>query len=92
MPKVKLLKMNSNCMNLHLCTFNVNGLCMRDKLRAIYQKLRDSLYDIIFIQETHCTVDIQHIWKSEWRGDAIFANGTSNSRGVAILFSKNLQH
>ena len=48
--------------------------------------------NIIFLQDTHCTPDIQRIWRSEWGGDIIFANGASNSRGVAILFDRNLKY
>lgn len=31
------------------------------------------------------------MWEQEWGGPAYFSNGSSSSRGVAILMSRNLQ-
>ena len=50
--------------------------------------LRQHNLDLVFLQETHCSFKAQNIWSSEWGNKCIFAHGTSNSRGVAILFTK----
>ena len=38
--------------------------------------------------ETHSTPEIEKIWEAEWGGKIIFAHGSSQSRGIAILMSK----
>ena len=69
---------------------NVRGLAERKKRRQIFVQLHENSGDIILMQETHCIKSQEKIWKSEWGGRILFAHGTSNARGVAILFAKNL--
>ena len=33
---------------------------------------------------------MQKLWKNEWGGEIIFSNGCTNARGVAIMFTRNL--
>ena len=40
----------------------------------------------MLLQETHSTINDERLWQSEWGNKIIFSHGTSNSRGVAILF------
>lgn len=51
---------------------------------------RDQKANIIFLQETHSDEKTEYIWRKQWNSEAIFAHGTSQARGTAILFSKNL--
>lgn len=74
--------------SLKCVSLNVNGLQAKPKRQAIFQLLRKGSYDLIFLQETHCTSDLETVWRSEWGGDIIFSNGLSNSRGVAVLLQK----
>ena len=46
--------------------------------------------DVIFLQETYSTQNVEAIWKSEWRGSIIYSHGTTHSKGVAILFNPKL--
>ena len=46
--------------------------------------------DICFLQETHGTTEVEHIWANEWGGKVLFSNGTNNARGVAILIKPKL--
>jgi len=46
--------------------------------------------DIIFLQETYSTPDIENTWKSQWKGDLYFAHGSEHSRGVLILIKGRL--
>ena len=41
-------------------------------------------------QETHSNKESNSIWKNQWGTKCYFANGTSQSGGVAILFSKKV--
>lgn len=74
--------------DLSVASFNVNGIQAPAKRRAIFQQLRDAEADICLVQETHCVGSLEQIWTSEWGGNAIFSNGASNSRGVAIFFKR----
>ena len=70
-------------------SLNVRGLANDNKRRIIMHKLRKR-GDIILLQETHCTPVLQNIWQNEWGGKMYFSNGTSNSKGVCIMLSKNV--
>ena len=41
--------------------------------------------DIIFLQETYSTHEVENVWKSQWRGEIFFSHGSEHSRGVLIL-------
>ena len=60
---------------------------MQKKRRAIFDKHRFHA-DILILQETHSTPEIETIWEKEWGGKIVFAHGTGSKKGVAILFSK----
>jgi len=47
---------------------------------------------ITFLQETHCTRELENTWKQEWGGDIVFSHGSSNSKGVAILLPKQADY
>ena len=75
---------------LHLVSLNVNGLQNDTKRRAIFNWLRSSKYDIIFLQETHCHLGRdEKRWSLEWDGKCIWNGYTCKSRGVAVLFNRN---
>ena len=42
------------------------------------------------MQETHSTEKSQRLWSSQWGRKIYFSHGTSNARGVAILFNWDL--
>ena len=48
-------------------------------------------YDVILMQETHCTKSKRRFWKAETRGDMYFSDGESNARGVATWIRKELK-
>lgn len=75
--------------DLKVVSFNVNGLNVPTKRRAIYDQLRSSKADICLLQETHCVSSLESIWATEWGGRVMFSNRSSSSRGVAILFASD---
>lgn len=77
--------------SLSLVTLNVNGLRNPAKRRAIFKSLRKKKPDVIFLQETHSTKEVEKLWSSEWGGKVLFAHGSSGSRGVAVLLPRNSQ-
>ena len=75
---------------LRLCTFNCRGLGQHSKRRTVFHWLKKQYNGIIFLQETHCTEALISQWEKDWKGQIYFSNGSSTSRGVATLFSDNL--
>lgn len=69
---------------------NTNGLRNAQKRRKVFALLRDYKCDIVMLQETHATQEIQQLWQSEWGGNAYFSNGTSNTRGILTATRKGL--
>ena len=47
---------------------------------------------IIFLQETYSVPGDQEIWAKEWGGSVCTSNGTTHSRGVAILIPKGMEY
>ena len=73
-----------------LVSLNVRGINNFRKRRAIYSWGRKQKADFIFLQETHSKQETERQWKNEWGGEIIMSHGSSNSRGVAILFKKGV--
>ena len=42
------------------------------------------------LQETHSTPSCEDKWQQEWGGKLLFSHGSSNSKGVTVGFTKNL--
>ena len=73
-----------NPLQVNIMTVNVNGLGNYAKRQNVLYFLENLGYDIFLIQETHC------FEFPEWKGSFVASYGTSNSRGCAILFKRNL--
>ena len=74
-----------------IATMNVRGLQSDDKRKQFYIYCKKLQYDIICVQESHATTANERIWANEWGGRIFFANDTSSSKGVMIMFKPNLQ-
>ena len=70
-------------------SLNVRGIRSFDKIKALFHWLSKEKSNIIFLQETYSTPEVENIWKSQWRGDIFFSHGSEHSRGVMILFKEN---
>jgi exonuclease III len=77
---------------LHLLTLNAQGLRDKMKRQRVYEWCKHQNSDIVFIQETHFTNELEQVIEQEWNGTASHCYGTSQSRGVSILFSSKLQY
>ena len=69
---------------------NVRGLGNDVKRKEIFMYLNKHAVDVAFLQETHGVHCKNQWWTTQWGGKAFFTNGTSEARGVAILFKKGL--
>ena len=78
-------------MSYSIVTINVNGLRDKGKRLKLFHYFEKKKYDIIFAQETHCGSDDEVVlWSNQWSGKSIWNNGSSQSKGVAVLFKKQL--
>ena len=71
---------------------NSQGLRADDKRSSVFTYFTRNRFDIILLQETYWTLDMESKIKSEWKGNVFFNHGTNISRGVAILVSSQLDH
>ena len=76
---------------LSLLSFNVNGLAGKIKRCSVFERLKKHKC-ILFLQETHSSINTEHIWRAEWGSDIIFCHGQTNSKGVAIMLPSNLSY
>lgn len=77
-----------------LLSLNVRGLRDYKKCRKMLSWIarHGGHKGITFLQETHSTESNEFQWTQRFRGKVLFSHGSSNSRGVGILFGKNLEH
>ena len=76
--------------SLSINSFNCRGLRDQKKRLDIFHWLKSTHFGITFLQETHCSLKDEKIWEKEWGGKVLFCNGSSQSRGVAILIPEHL--
>ena len=75
---------------LTLLTLNVRGIRDNAKRKRILEWCKTKREDIIFLQETYSTPDVEARWRSEWDGTIYFSHGTNHSKGVLVLIASNL--
>ena len=75
-----------------LASINARGLRSADRRKLAFQYFIRKRFDIICLQETYWSEDLEMQIKREWDGDSFFAHGTENSRGVGILIHSRLEH
>ena len=79
-------------MNSKIVSLNVCGLRDLSKRRQLYRVVKEKGAVIVFLQETHCTPEVDKLWEMEWAGVMLNACGESNDRGVSILFKKGFKY
>ena len=52
--------------------------------------LNERKYDIVFLQETYSTLEVENIWKTQWQGKLFLSHGTNHSCGVMALVRSDL--
>ena len=75
-----------------LISINTQGLRSTTRRLAAFNFFKRLHCDIIFLQETHWTAELEHTIKQEWNGQIIFNHGSANSCGVAILFHARINN
>ena len=73
-----------------IATLNVEGLHNESKRSEVFKTLIKDKYDIVALQETHCTHQVEPQWRQEWPGVSYWSKGKSTQTGIAFLFNRDL--
>ena len=76
--------------SLNIKSFNARSIGQFTKRRQVFNSLKKKDLDIIFIADTRFAKSIENRVKAEWGGQSFFSSFTSQARGVAIFFRKNI--
>ncbi len=77
---------------LKCITLNVRGLRDGAKRSRLINYLNDNKVNIVFLQETFCTQELESEFLKEWKGKIYHSFSSSNhARGVCILISDNIK-
>jgi exonuclease III len=77
-------------LSVGIYSMNVRGLRDQVKRTQVFSWLHNRNANIYLLQETHSTSDTEKLWKDDWGNNNIyFSHGTSNSRGVSVLFENS---
>ena len=70
----------------------VQGVRDKNKQARLFQWSKQQKANILFLQETQITKDIQHSFDRQFYGTVLHSPGTSNSRGLAVLIHSSVSH
>ena len=76
--------------DLSICTYNVRGLNNDIKRNSVFKWARRKQFDILMLQETYSSREIENKWSNEWGGNIVFAHGSKHSKGTMIMFKPKL--
>ena len=76
--------------SIKVCEFNVNSIGKNPKRQEIFNFLRKKSGDIFVLIDTRFSQRIEKHIRAEWDGKVYFSSFTSQARGVAIFFRKNV--
>ena len=72
---------------LNIGSLNCRGLNEFYKRSSLFQELKDSELDVVFLQETKLKPELARQYEREWGGEAIFNSTFGSKSGTAILIS-----
>ena len=75
---------------LNLFCLNCRGLRERHKRQAAFTFLKNKGSGIFLLQETYSDINGEPMWNNEWESNIFFSDGQPNSRGVAVLVSRDI--
>ena len=73
-----------------VASINCQGLRSADRRKTAFSFFTRSRFDIIFLQETHWTADMEIEIQRDWEGHVSCTHGTNSARGAEILISSHL--
>ena len=76
--------------NFGVLSLNARGIRTLEKRKALFHWLSKEKAEVVFLQETYSSPEVENVWKTQWKGDLYFAHGSEHSRGVLILVKERL--
>ena len=76
--------------NITYLSLNVRGIRGNQKRNSLFEWLNSQQADIILLQETFFTKEMEHRVQNEWKGKCFHSYGTNHSKEVSILIEQNL--
>ena len=75
-------------LNFNFLTNNVKGLQSSKKRIKMFEYFKSKMvpHGILFLQETHSSIDNEKQWNDEFKGQIYFSHGKTNSCGVLTAF------
>ena len=68
-----------------LVSINSQGLRSSDRRKLAFQFFNRNRFDVVCLQETHWSVDLEMQVKREWNGDIFFADGATREVSVFLF-------
>ena len=75
-----------------VASINCQGLRSADRRKTAFSFFTRSRFDIIFLQETHWTADMEIELQRDCQGHVSCTHGTNFARGAEILISSRLDY
>ena len=76
---------------LKICSLNTRGLRNEKKRKKLFYWLKERMFDIVCLQETFLTEELEDIVTREWAGKTFHSFSNSHhSKGVSVLFRPHL--
>ena len=72
-----------------LLSLNVRGFRNNLKRKKMLDWLKRKSNEIILLQETYCTKDMEERVSKQWNGKIYYSHGSSHSKGVCIMIKNN---
>ena len=85
------LQLTKKYVKFKLLSLNVRGIRSPEKRKGLFIWLNKQKADIIYLQETYSSEEIENTWRTQWNGKMFFAHGTNHSCGVMILVRNDLE-
>ena len=82
----------NNQLNSNFLTNNIKELQSSKKRVKMFEYFKNKigLRGILFLQETHYSIDTEKQWNDEFKGQLCFFSGKTNTCGVRIAFYGNV--
>ena len=77
---------------LTVASMNCRGLGETKKRRDVMNFMRNTDYDILYLQDTHLIDESTLYFDSLWKGKCYHSCYSNRSRGVSILIRNSVQH
>ena len=74
----------------NIISLNARGLRNKHKRSKLLLWSRQQKCDVLLLQETYWTADMEKVINCEWNGTCFYSNGTNHARGVAVIIANDV--